>query len=94
VDVDTASYSLARHHLMPGSLPPAEAVRVEEFVNYSKYRYSPPEKGAFIVHLKDAPSPFAPGRHFLRVGMRCKVVSRAQRKGRGGGRWRKCVRFS
>ena len=80
VDVDTASYSLARRYLTQGSLPPPAAVRVEEFVNYFKYRYAPPEKGAFTVHLEGAPSPFAPGRHFLRVGVQGKVVSRSQRK--------------
>src|SRR5262249_4971630 len=40
VDVDTASYSLARRYLKQGNLPPPESVRVEEFVNYFKYRYS------------------------------------------------------
>jgi len=80
VDVDTASYSLARRYLQQGNLPPPEAVRVEEFVNYFKYRYAPPEKGAFTVHLEGAPSPFSQGRHFLRVGVQGKVVSRSQRK--------------
>jgi len=37
MDVDTASYALARRYIMEGHLPPAEAVRVEEFVNYFKY---------------------------------------------------------
>ncbi|KFE70283.1 vWA domain-containing protein [Hyalangium minutum] len=80
VDVDTASYSLARRYLKQGSLPPPEAVRVEEFVNYFKYRYAPPEKGAFTVHIEGAPSPFGEGRHFLRVGVQGKIVSRSQRK--------------
>jgi len=80
VDVDTASYSLARRYLNQGNLPPAGAVRVEEFVNYFKYRYTPPQKGSFTVHMEGAPSPFAPGRHFLRVGVQGKVLSRSQRK--------------
>lgn len=80
VDVDTASYTVARRYLNEGRLPPPAAVRVEEFVNYFKYRYTPPEKGAFTVHLEGAPSPFASGRHFLRVGVQGKVVSRSQRK--------------
>jgi Ca-activated chloride channel family protein len=80
VDVDTASYSLARRYLNQGNLPPAGAVRVEEFVNYFKYRYTPPQKGAFTVHMEGAPSPFAEGRHFLRVGVQGKVISRSQRK--------------
>src|SRR5678816_2024070 len=36
-DVDTASYTIARRKLDEGALPPAAAVRVEEFVNYFKY---------------------------------------------------------
>lgn len=80
VDVDTASYTVARRYLNEGRLPPPAAVRVEEFVNYFKYRYPPPDKGAFTVHMEAAPSPFASGRHFLRVGVQGKVVSRSQRK--------------
>jgi Ca-activated chloride channel family protein len=80
VDVDTASYTVSRRYLAQGSLPPRPAVRVEEFVNYFKYRYAPPEQGAFRVHLEGAPSPFAEGHHFVRVGIQGKIVSRSQRK--------------
>jgi Ca-activated chloride channel family protein len=80
VDVDTASYAVSRRYLNQGALPPHAAVRVEEFVNYFKYRYTPPERGAFTVHLEGAPSPFAANRHFVRVGVQGKVVSRSQRK--------------
>ncbi len=80
VDVDTASYAVSRRYLNQGALPPRPAVRVEEFVNYFKYRYAPPEQGAFTVHLEGAPSPFNANRHFVRVGVQGKVVSRAQRK--------------
>ncbi|MBJ6762610.1 von Willebrand factor type A domain-containing protein [Myxococcaceae bacterium JPH2] len=79
-DVDTASYTVARRYLQQGQLPPTSAVRVEEFVNYFKFRYAPPTTGAFSVHLEGAPSPFNPRRHFLRVGVQGKVVSRSQRK--------------
>ncbi|QSQ26407.1 von Willebrand factor type A domain-containing protein [Pyxidicoccus parkwayensis] len=79
-DVDTASYTVARRYLVQGNLPPASAVRVEEFVNYFKYRYAPPETGAFTVHLEGAPSPFDSKRHFVRVGVQGKVISRSQRK--------------
>jgi Ca-activated chloride channel family protein len=80
VDVDTASYAVSRRYLNQGALPPHAAVRVEEFVNYFKYRYTPPEQGAFTVHLEGAPSPFNASRHFVRVGVQGKVVSRSQRK--------------
>jgi len=80
VDVDTASYAVSRRYLNQSALPPHAAVRVEEFVNYFKYRYTPPEQGAFTVHLEGAPSPFNASRHFVRVGVQGKVVSRSQRK--------------
>ncbi|MFY0522478.1 vWA domain-containing protein [Archangium gephyra] len=80
VDVDTASYAVSRRYLNQGALPPHAAVRVEEFVNYFKYRYTPPEQGAFTVHLEGAPSPFNANRQFVRVGVQGKVVSRSQRK--------------
>ena len=37
IDVDTASYAIVRQSLMSGMLPPADAVRVEEMVNYFPY---------------------------------------------------------
>ncbi len=80
VDVDTASYTMARRYLNQNTLPPHGAVRVEEFVNYFKYRYAPPERGAFTVHREGAPSPFGGNRHFVRVGVQGKVISRSQRK--------------
>ena len=43
IDVDTASYAIVRQSLMAGSLPPPEAVRIEEMVNYFPYAYPAPE---------------------------------------------------
>ena len=42
-DVDTASYSNARRFLMGGQMPPAQAVRVEEFINYFDYQFDSPK---------------------------------------------------
>ena len=42
MDVDTASYSVMRRYIHEGSLPPPEAVRVEEFINAFDYNYEPP----------------------------------------------------
>src|SRR6185436_1960186 len=39
IDVDTASYTNVRRFLNGGSLPPADAVRTEELVNYFPYHY-------------------------------------------------------
>jgi len=59
VDVDTASYELARGYLRRGHLPPADAVRVEEFVNSFDYGDPPPRRRDFAVVAEGAPSPFA-----------------------------------
>jgi Ca-activated chloride channel family protein len=79
VDVDTASYSISRRKLREGSLPPKEAVRVEEFVNSFSYGYEAPKQGPFAVHLAAAPSPFAQGHHLVRVALQGKQVSDAER---------------
>ena len=50
IDVDTASYSLVRSHLNAGSLPPADAVRVEELINYFPYDYVGPTSGEGPFH--------------------------------------------
>jgi len=81
VDVDTASYAIARRKILSGQLPPASAVRVEEFVNYFRYQYEAPTGGApFAVHMDAAPSPFSKGQHLLRVGVQAKKLSLRERK--------------
>ena len=45
IDVDTASYAVVRSSLMRGQLPPPDAVRVEEMVNYFPYDYPAPDAG-------------------------------------------------
>ena len=81
VDVDTASYTLARRKLLEHQLPPAASVRVEEWLNYFRYRYPQPEKGqALSVSMDAAPSPFSAGKHLLRVGVQGKTLDLAERK--------------
>ncbi|MCB8962063.1 MAG: von Willebrand factor type A domain-containing protein [Ardenticatenales bacterium] len=70
LDVDTGSYTIARNYLTDGVLPPPDAVRVEEFVNYFDQGYSVPQDAAFAVYADGAPSPFHnDGTHFLRIGI-------------------------
>lgn len=78
MDVDTASYTLARNYLLGSSqLPPTDAIRPEEFINYLPTRYAPPTDGsAFAIHLDAAPSPFvADGNLLLRVGIQGQQVA-------------------
>ncbi len=45
IDVDTASYGIIRSSLTRGQLPPAQAVRIEEMINYFPYNYPAPDAG-------------------------------------------------
>ncbi len=81
LDVDTASYAIARRYVNDGLLPPPEAVRVEEFVNYFDQGYTPPPDVAFAIYADGAPSPFHPdGSYLLRVGIQGYEVPDSQRK--------------
>jgi Ca-activated chloride channel family protein len=81
IDVDTASYSIMRNYLSEGNLPPYDAVRVEEFVNYFDQEYPTPEDVAFGVYADGAPSPFhEDGTYILRFGVQGYRVSEEERK--------------
>ena len=81
LDVDTASYSVARRYVNDGSLPPAAAVRAEEFVNYFEQGYPTPPEVAFGIYADGAPSPFEyNGTHLLRIGVQGYEVPEWQRK--------------
>jgi Ca-activated chloride channel family protein len=85
VDVDTASYTIARAYLYErGILPPREAIRTEEFINFFKSRLAPPaaDGPVFAVHAEMAPSPFAhePDYQILKVGLKGREVGKEKRK--------------
>ena len=82
IDTDTGSYTVCRNYLNRGSLPPDEAVRVEEFVNYFDYDYTSPDDKAFAIHLEGAPSKFGLNDKYylLRVGIKGREISAAERK--------------
>ncbi|HEX7037159.1 MAG TPA: von Willebrand factor type A domain-containing protein [Pseudomonadales bacterium] len=71
IDVDTASYGNVRRLLGHGVLPPADAVRIEELINYFRYDYPAPADGeAFRVVTEVGPAPWHPGRRLLHIGLR------------------------
>jgi Ca-activated chloride channel family protein len=81
MDVDTASYTVARRFLADGHLPDPDSVRVEEFINYFHQDYQPPADGAFAIHTEGAPSPFGgPNNWLMRVGLQGQIVSAEERK--------------
>ena len=81
LDVDTASYAVARRFVQDGYLPHPDAVRVEEFVNYFFQGYEPPEEHAFAIHIDGSPSPFGGSNQWLmRVGVQGRIVKPEDRK--------------
>ena len=74
VDVDTASYANVRRMVNMGSKPPADAVRIEELINYFDYNYTPPEAGAFSVNLESGPALWNPKHKIVRIGIKGKEI--------------------
>jgi Ca-activated chloride channel family protein len=70
IDVDRASYSNVRRFLTDGRLPPPDAVRIEELVNYFHYDYAEPSgKHPFRVVTDRAPAPWNPRHQLVRIGL-------------------------
>ncbi len=81
VDVDTASYTIARRYVLDGQLPPYDAVRVEEFVNYFNMGYPSPQQNTFAIYADGAPSPFHDdGTYLLRFGIQGRQVAERERQ--------------
>jgi Ca-activated chloride channel family protein len=74
IDVDRASYANVRQFLMQSSrMPPPDAVRIEELVNYFDYAYTPPESEngePFAAHVEVAGCPWAPEHRLVRIGIK------------------------
>ena len=80
IDVDTASYSNLRRFLNSGTLPPKDAVRIEEMINYFSYDYPDPEgEQPFSVHVEVAQAPWRPEHRLLMVGLKGKEMAWEQR---------------
>ena len=76
IDVDTASYTVARRFVRDGNMPDPDSVRVEEFVNYFDQGYERPTEEAFAIHVEGSPSPFGGPKHWLmRVGLQGKPIA-------------------
>ena len=82
LDVDTASYTVARRYLRDGHLPPREAIRVEEFLNYFSYGDPPPARGDFALRAEGAVSIFTqePRTYLLRFNLQAREVKAEHRK--------------
>ncbi len=80
IDVDTGAYTNMRRWLNQGQLPPEDAVRVEEFINYFNYDYPMPgnTQTPFQVSTEIAPTPWNPNTRLLRIGIQGYDVPKAQ----------------
>jgi Ca-activated chloride channel homolog len=77
IDVDNASYSNIRRYINMGQLPPADAVRIEEMLNYFKYNYPEPQgEHPFSVSTEMAVCPWNTNHQLLQVGLRGKSIDK------------------
>ena len=75
IDVDTASYSNTRRFLKEGQLPPKDAVRIEELINYFSYDYPQPVGEApFSVTAEISEAPWNPRHRLVHIGLQGKRI--------------------
>ncbi len=83
IDVDTASYANVRRFLVQNNrLPPPQAVRVEELINYFPYAYEAPADDAthpFAAHVQIAACPWNPQHRLARVALKGKTMETHER---------------
>lgn len=80
IDVDTASYANVRRFLTENQLPPPDAVRIEEMVNYFHYNYPQPKGDVpFSVNAEVAGCPWNPEHRLVRIGLKGREIARDQR---------------
>lgn len=75
IDVDKASYSNIRRFITQGSLPPADAVRVEEMINYFPYVYPQPENNEpFSITTEYTECPWNSRHNLIHIGLQGKQI--------------------
>ncbi len=81
IDVDTVSYSNVRRVLMAGDMPPKDAVRAEEMINYFDYDYAKPSEDGqpFAVTTEVGPSPWNENSYLVQIGIEGYGIDPAER---------------
>lgn len=80
IDVDAASYSNVRRFIDAGQLPPKDAVRVEEFINYFDYDYpQPKDEDPFSLFTELGVCPWNENNYLLHVGIKGKELMDEER---------------
>lgn len=76
IDVDTASYSNIRRFINQGQLPPPDAIRIEEMINYFRYQYPQPEGDKpFSINTELSEAPWNPKHKLVQIGLQGKAIS-------------------
>ena len=76
IDVDTASYSNVRRFINNGQLPPADAVRIEELINYFSYDYAEPDADQpFSLSAEVATCPWNDQHDLVQIGLKARSIS-------------------
>ncbi len=80
IDVDTASYANVRRFLNGGTLPPKDAIRIEEMVNYFPYDYQPPDDDVpFAARVEVSACPWNQGHRLARIALKGREIPQEQR---------------
>jgi Ca-activated chloride channel family protein len=75
VDVDAASYSNVRRYINSGQLPPPDAVRIEEMINYFHYNLpGPTNNDPVAIHTELSSAPWNSNHRLLRIGLKAKTI--------------------
>ena len=79
IDVDTAAYSNLRRFINAGKLPPPDAVRTEEWLNYFTYDYPQPTGSEpFLLTTEAGPCPWNPDHQLVMLGLQGKVLKQEE----------------
>jgi len=72
IDVDSGSYANMRRFINSGTLPPADAIRVEELINYFSYQYERPTSNdiPFSINTEISPTPWNDNTHLVHIGLK------------------------
>ena len=79
IDVDNASYSNVRRYLNFGNLPPVDAVRIEEMINYFSYDYPEPQgEHPFSVSTEVSACPWNSENYLMHIGLKGKSFDKTE----------------
>jgi secreted protein with Ig-like and vWFA domain len=80
IDVDTASYAIARRYLYQGERPPVASVRLEEMINYFPMDDAAPVDGKpFALHVESASAPWQTEHRLVRVALKGRAMPAGER---------------